>query len=200
MVAIALGLVAVSVLMGVGAIALAITRDVPWWYVALGLLVCSIPAIIAISYYSSLRTNIQRRHALLGMMETATGMDINRDGIIGNPVGATTIRIEVTETRENGNVSRIAGMDWPIAEDLIPAVSAAILSGRMAESDWNSNTAINRTQFQHVRRALMVRGYGRWVNEQSHSLGWTLTGQGRAVLRTLAALSHPTESTKGAHR
>ena len=66
----------------------------------------------------------------------------------------------------------------------------------MAESDWGGNTVVTRTQFLRVRAALMGRGYAKWINEDAHNKGWTLTQKGRAVLAELAQLApSPTEPT-----
>ena len=99
----------------------------------------------------------QQRRLLMGMLEEATGQDINQDGYIGTPP-SQTVRVEVVWMNQKNNITQMVWSDWPMTAEQVPLFARAILAGKTAEGNWGGDAFLTRPDFTKTRGILIERG------------------------------------------
>jgi len=156
------------------------------WYWAAGVwaLIQAITWIINQMHWFSL-TNIEK----------LTGIDLNKDGVIGDGKGmpgesVRTIKINLHEISEGGYVS-VTTARFPVDEESMAILAAGLLNGiPFAERYWiGAGKIFSQAQFRDIRSEMLKRGILELANPKSPQQGYQLTRAGRACMRDLA--SHP---------
>lgn len=137
----------------------------------------------------------------LTKLEKLTGLDLNRDGAIGEePARETThtVRVDVEEVRQ-GHV-RIITARFPVDEWMMEDLAQGLLGGvPFAERQWTGKGKLfSIREFRLVRDEMLKRGLIRLVSEKSPLQGYELTKTGWAVIRQLAGSHSPTPTENGA--
>ncbi len=124
------------------------------------------------------------------VIERALGVDLNHDGVIGEPElppqpEPQSLRVELLQ--EGGRRGDWIDLPFP---DKLPALAAGLLEGRQfTQTVWTGGGRLySRAEFEAVRGEMLRRGLARWKNPQAPAQGAELTPAGRAVLRKLAGL------------
>ena len=117
----------------------------------------------------------------LTRIETASGIDINGDGIVGKRA-PDILRVEVT----SGRSTTIA--ELPGAKKL-PEFARSVLGGApLSEKYWSGSGALfSINEYRQLRDILIARGLMRWVNPDAHEQGLSLTAPGVAVFEALGS-------------
>jgi len=125
---------------------------------------------------------------LLRQIEKLTGLDLDGDGIAGDP---TKRRLEVHV--QDGGYTRIVEADWlGIDDDRLIAFSVGMANGRgLTEATWGKERAIfpeGINSFRAFRSKLEEAGLIAMVNPKAPNLGYEVTASGRAYFRRIAEL------------
>jgi hypothetical protein len=172
---------------GVGAFVLAVIvtiwRSWPFWAPLAG---AGALAGLAFGLAAVLLTLDHRR--LLWTAERALDVDLDQDGVTGEPEPPRALQVELLEN--HGNRQRLAFIDLPGSEDQLVKLAQGVLNGKgTSESEWiGAGNPFSRSKFAAVRAALLERGLASWSNPDHHAQGWELTAAGRAVMRRIAQL------------
>lgn len=132
-------------------------------------------------------------------LERLTGLDINRDGSIGE-AEAIESRPQVFSTRlelVSDAGRRIQYLDIPIESERLALFAQEVLKGAsLTEASFTgSNKMFTRSEFTSLRDALLRRGLISWNSAGYPARGVHLTRAGRAALEHLSTLHHsPTEA------
>jgi hypothetical protein len=126
---------------------------------------------------------------LLWGIERATGLDLNGDGIRGNPRRVLEVELKT------GNNTLFVGSDWLEINDeaLLRFASQVVRRGRLAEGEWAKDRATfphGINQYRKFRARLNDAGLIRPVNATNLNSGYELTPAGRAVFGKLAEHAH----------
>jgi hypothetical protein len=129
---------------------------------------------------------IVRWSDLTGPIERVSGIDINRDGLIGDPV-RPSIRVEVVE--DEGRAMKF--IDLPGDAGALRMLADGLLSGlSFSEAQWSGhNRPFSRAEFRELRAELVARGLLRPASDKDRRQGFDLTPSGRAVMRHFASES-----------
>jgi hypothetical protein len=83
---------------------------------------------------------LQRNWVRMSTWETLTGLDLNRDGVVGEKVvePARSIRVQVDRVNGQGHVSESSIFDLPATNDQMMALADGLLNGgmRFSQRDW----------------------------------------------------------------
>lgn len=144
----------------------------------------------ALAFASNLdffKNAIYRERKFVERVEEATGLDLNRDGHVGQP--ARRVRLEVSE--DNGRHESY--LDLPVDLDKLVPFARGVLAGRpTSEREWTgSDGLLDQGQYRELRDELLLLGLSRWNNEAHKNQGWALTRKGEAVFRELAKTPLP---------
>jgi len=112
----------------------------------------------------------------LASLERPLGIDLNRDGRIGEP---EWVRGEVTDEDKR----QITRVEFPFPNDRLRAVAQAILRGGAAFSRRGLSNVISESQFHTLQKEFLKRGLCYWKNPESEQQGVDLSPGGRAFLR-----------------
>lgn len=138
----------------------------------------------------------------LTKLEKLTGLDLNRDGAIGEePAHETrhTVRVDIQEVAAGGHLrvttARFAVPEWKMVE-----LANGLMSGTpFSEKAWTgSNGVFSKNEFRVLRDEMLKRRLIRPASQKSASQGYVLTLSGIAAMRNLAGHS-PTPSENVAH-
>lgn len=131
---------------------------------------------------------------LVWSLESSLAVDLDRDGIKGDPDQVVnTVRVELV--RDEGRRVQIA--DIPTDPARLADFARGILDGQpISERQWSGAGALfSQNEFRAVRDAFMARGWLRWVDARYPQQGIELSPAGRAALRGLAGvMASPTPS------
>lgn len=133
---------------------------------------------------------------LLRQIETLTGLDLNRDGAIGDQEPR---RLEVHV--KDGGRTRIVESEWLGIDDArLIAFSVGMANGRgLSEATWGKERAIfpeGINSFRAFRGKLEEAGLIAMVNPKAPNLGYEPTAAGRAFFRRLAAMEEEYTHTR----
>ena len=162
---------------GRGGIAAALGAAHPW---AIGLGVGA--GALGVAWFVLLRD----QRALLWEVETLTGADLDRNGVVGKPEQSPTVRVEIEERKPKGRGS-LSFVHLPCTPEQLETLARGALNGKpLSESAWTrKGRPFSRREFSKVRDELVERGLVRWVNPAAHAQGLELTLTGRAVFRRI---------------
>jgi hypothetical protein len=119
------------------------------------------------------------------VIETVLGVDINRDGHIGDPPEPEIIEVHVTE--EEGR--HLSNFDLPY-QDRLTDLARGILKGKpFTEEQWTPRhkNGFSKPEFVELRKQFIAREMAAWKDEAAHDQGVVFTRKGMAILRALAA-------------
>lgn len=134
---------------------------------------------------------IARWGRLIDVVELALGVDVNRDGRIGQEPEQHLVRVEVDERGEAGQrVTSIA--ELPFSPAQLARLGSGLLSGAsFSEASWSgSGQPFTRSEFRQLRDTFLARGWAQWKREGATSQGVTLTSPGLAVARYFCQLTN----------
>ena len=116
---------------------------------------------------------------LVWNVETALGVDITGDGIIGQASPQKVIKAEVT-TNGGRTTSRY---DIPEDTQLIRFLEAIYKGGDLSEARWTPQAnGFSRSGYWKHTGTLIQSGVLRWKNDQAHAQGVELSPEGRDIL------------------
>ena len=121
-------------------------------------------------------------------LEYLLHVDLNQDGLIASqpePVRTETVKLEVTS--EGGK--RTQFVDLPVSRAKIAEFASGLCYGQaFSENAWSGAGALfSRREFREVRDTMIDRNWVTWKNPEHPKQGLTLTSQGGAVMKFLAA-------------
>lgn len=115
-------------------------------------------------------------------VERITGLDINGDGNVGAP--PSTVRIEVTEHRENGG--RIKYVDFPVKDIILQEFLTGLLEYGMPLSrpTWvGEGKLLTRGKYEAILEILLTEKWAYMIKPGSPTAGYALTVAGKTLLR-----------------
>lgn len=117
---------------------------------------------------------------LTAPLEQLTGLDLNRDGVIG----PRTIRVEVTSAdHRNTTIAEL-----PYSDRLGTFARGALAGEPISERRWSGAGALfSQAEFRTLRDVMLARGWLRWNDPGNPQQGLELSPAGRACLRALAS-------------
>lgn len=120
--------------------------------------------------------------ALVWGWETATGQDIDGDGVVGEPDNEPA-RLDVWVHRENGATRRTL----PVTPEQLQAWAQGVASGlSISENTWTGRgKPFSRAEYRDMRDALIRYGWAQWRDPNAPQQGLELTRAGKAVLRAI---------------
>jgi len=113
---------------------------------------------------------------LLWRAEEALGLDLNRDGKVGEP---EMVRGEITD-KDKRQITRV---EFPFPNDRLRAVAGAVLRDGATFSRRGLSDVITENQFRTLQQEFLKRGLCYWKNAESEQQGVDLSPGGRAFLR-----------------
>lgn len=126
----------------------------------------------------------------LRVIEQALGVDIDRDGFIGQPLivsGAPLVdRVELQQA------DGLAGerLTLPVNREQMIAASVAMVEGaNFGHNLSGPGQPFSRSDFESLRDLLIRRGYAKWVSTHARNRGVYLTGKGQALVKGYASLA-----------
>ena len=165
-----------GVLTGLAALAVSAWLKLPYW--GIGATAFTLAALAAWLSY---------RGRWAWVLERMLGVDINRDGLIGQPEPepepAQSLRIELVQ--DEGRRGEFIDLPYP---EKLPLLAGGLLEGRQFSlTAWTGKGQLfSRSEFETLRAELLKRGLATWNNPAAPAQGITLTGAGRAIFRRLA--------------
>jgi hypothetical protein len=142
------------------------------WRVWLATVVCFFLLTSGISWFLL----FFKDRKLLWSAEEALGIDLNRDGGVGEP---EIVRGEITDKDRRQRIN----VEFPFPNDRLRAVAQAILRGGAAFSRRGLSNVISESQFHTLQQEFLKRGLCYWKNPESEQQGVDLSPGGRAFLR-----------------
>lgn len=144
---------------------------------------------------------LQRRWLTLTSLELLTGLDLNNDKQIGEPVKASpVVRIQIDQLTNNGHIQQTKMFDLPISEEKLRVLANGLLNGvPFSEREWTTVRRLLSSQgFRDLRSQMLRRGLLEVKSDKDHRVGFHLTEHGWAVMRQFNP-SHltPDRSPKG---
>lgn len=129
---------------------------------------------------------------LVRLVERQTYMDIDGDGVIGEPeqtpAAPQTVRVEVTDKTNGQHVTQY--IDLPFAER-IPQLAAGLAAGKQfTVSNWvgvSRGRLFTPAEFTELRAVMIEHDWIRPNNPHDETRGYSLTRAGLAIMRSLAA-------------
>lgn len=121
---------------------------------------------------------------LTAPLEKITGWDINGDGKIGEP---ETLKVELKHDKNH-----IEYLYLPYPERL-PEFARQTISGvPISEAAYcGADGLFSRSEFVHLRDALIKSNIAAWRSPEYPARGVTLTASGRSVIKYIAGATHP---------
>lgn len=146
------------------------------------------PFIIALALFGivALISWLSYRGEWRARLEALLGVDINRDGVIGEPLPVIN-ELRVNVISDNGAAGDILALPGANREQLA-ALARGIVAGRgLSIHEWTGiNRPFTRSQFEELRGQLLDRGFIRWRSNNAPQLGAEPTKKGEALFRALA--------------
>ena len=125
-------------------------------------------------------------------LETWTGIDFNRDGVIGdylpNPTRRDEVRVYVSEITAAGHVTGNQKIiDFPCSGEQLQQLAEGLLNGvPLAERGWTgAGRPFSTAGFRSVRAELIKRGLVALASDKDTRRGYVLTVAGRNILARL---------------
>jgi hypothetical protein len=131
----------------------------------------------------------------LTKIERMTGIDLNRDGVVGDPVREVVrpVRVDVNEY-ENGKHVRTTRAHYENEARMIALADALINHNIPFSYDalCIQRKILKRSELKAIREEMEKRGMAYQVNPESVNSPWELTNPGRAALKELLLPHSPT--------
>ena len=122
-------------------------------------------------------------------VESATGLDLNHDGVIGKQEAPqrASLRVTVNTVKENGHYQSQV-LELPGEAESLARMAAGVLRGLpFTESQWaGKNKPFSVPEFRELRGLMLKRGLAEYVNAKAPQQGIVLSASGKAVFEGLA--------------
>ena len=131
---------------------------------------------------------LQRRWLTLTSLEQITGLDLNQDGQIGQPVkGHEQLIIRLDEITKDQHY-RSRTIDSVISKEKLTIVARGLLDGiPFAERRWTGDgKPLSINEFRSLRSMWLKHGLLEVVSDKDHRQGFDFTAEGWAVLEKLS--------------
>ncbi len=140
---------------------------------------------------------LQKRWLSLTNLEKLTGVDLNDDGVIGEP---QITRIQIDEVTTQGHIRQSKYFDLPISEDKLTVLARGLLGGRpFSEREWaGAGRILSSNEFRSLRSEMIKRELLEMANPKDQRQGYILTAPGRGLMKRFAGLPSPTPDGDGA--
>lgn len=158
------------------------------------------PAILCgVLAWATMLWRLLRHWINLTTIENFIGVDLNRDGVIGDDdqpeaeeEAPQVIRVQLV--KDNGHVSDM--IDLPASRDQLSALANGLHNGLpFSEKFWTGKgKPFSTNQFRNLRDVMMKRELAEYVNDEDPRAGIRLTEAGAAVLETFRPHSPTPES------
>lgn len=140
---------------------------------------------------------------LLSRFEEVVGLDIDRDGQIGQPEKQEPVQMEVVHRGQDG-FRQMLRFDLPAQVDeagFYNFAAGVTREGRsLAESQWiGRGQPFSRNSYGALLQAMEQAGIVRWVDSGNHAAGRELTGGGRRALLQFVYTCEKAHSLTHAH-
>lgn len=118
--------------------------------------------------------------SLLQTIETAFDVDLDGDGVAGEP---TVIKVEVKS--EDGNRWQFA--DLPGKPDALRDFARRVLMGQGFTDETGAMAGMTQREVKDLREVFVDRGWARWKHPQRKQQGIELRHVGKSVLRAISS-------------
>jgi len=131
---------------------------------------------------------LMKWESLLWATERITGVDLDRDGEVGEP-GRRTVQLEISNADEPGSLRYLNIPDALFAK--LPGVALKLAAGTPFSEGamTGKGRPLSRSEFHQLRDLFMERGVVAWKDERHPTLGIEFTSYGKRVIRQMAELS-----------
>jgi hypothetical protein len=127
---------------------------------------------------------------LLEVVETLTNTDLNRDGNVGKKI-EHVVKVEV----KNKGLWQFATL--PGQPAALVALAQAITTKRETFAERTAtNAGMTQEEFGKLRDIFVNRGWASWNNPTVRTQGLTITFNGKAILRSIAASPLPQDDAE----
>ena len=128
---------------------------------------------------------LMKWESLLWATERITGIDLDRDGAVGEP-GRRTVQLEIVRPDQPG-MFQYLNMPEELFAKLPEVANRLINSGTPFSQSamTGKGRPLSRNEFNELRDLLVARGAAQWRDEDNPTRGVDLTPYGKAVMRKL---------------
>lgn len=131
---------------------------------------------------------LQRNWVKMTTIERLTGLDLNRDGVVGKaePQQVRRVRVQVDRETEAGHIGVSRIFDLPASSEQMTALADGLLTGGMRFSvrEWcGQGHPFSMAEFHALRQEMLRRGMIESVSDKDNRVGYKLTNEGRQVLQ-----------------
>lgn len=137
---------------------------------------------------------LQRHWLRLTAMERWTGIDLNRDGVIGEPAPAPEVHVRLSQIKENGHYQE-SRFSLPARYDQLRALARGVLRENrpFTHRAWSGPGApFSDGEFRALRAEMLKRGLIAPASGRDARQGFVLTAVGRRVLERFLESPSPT--------
>lgn len=115
-----------------------------------------------------------RRWMDITRLEEITGLDLNRDGVIGEEVVIKKIKLQASRYDEKGKYQGSSFYDLPINEDQLIKLARGVVAGvPFSEREWTGEgNPLSSGEFRRLRHAAIARGLLVMVSEKDPRQGF----------------------------
>ena len=151
------------------------------------------PLVLGVVTFGAMWFTLTRRWMSLTRLEQMTGMDINRDGIVGNEkVEAEAprfVKVQISQVKDNGHYQAdIVQLPEAQLEKLVRALRADVPFAESAMA--GKGKAFSVPEYRKFLHEMIKRGLARYRNEAAPKQGVELTDQGLALVEQYPPLPH----------
>ena len=131
---------------------------------------------------------LQRNWVRMSTMEMLTGLDLNRDGVVGEPVRPEPVRsipFQMNRVTEKGHVVAGERFELPATEEQLVALADGLNNGMgFTVREWcGAGRPFSVSEFSCLRSEMLKRGLLRQKSDKDpRAGGYELTDEGRALL------------------
>lgn len=141
---------------------------------------------------------LQRHWWTLTAIERYTGMDLNQDGVIGDPAPGPekhTVDISLWD-KKPGGFDQVDIVTLPFDENELATLAAGLQAGKpFTEREWcGSGKPLSSGQFRTARAEMLKRGMIELSSPKDPRRGYRLTRPGMAAIRYFAPPTPPHRS------
>jgi hypothetical protein len=153
----------------------------------------TVPLVLGVLAFGWMWFTLTKRWMSLTKLEKLTGMDINRDGVVGSPKAEDsqprTVKVQISQVKDNGHY-QADFVDLPEAQ--LEKLAGALQAGSpLAESALaGKGKPFSVPEYRKFLHLLIKRGLAKYKNEQAPRMGVELTESGRAVVEQYPPLPH----------
>lgn len=126
----------------------------------------------------------------LTSLETLTGLDLNRDGVIGKPgpkVAPRVVQVNLRTLQNNGHLSNVEMLRFPGEPEAMVMLATALLGGAsMAERVWSGDGKLfSKESYREIVKIMDANKLIELKNEKDVRQGRRLTDKGVQVMEQI---------------